>query len=122
MSHVLNETLKNMHDALVGHEELKSKVTGVYSHVPAQATFPYIVLAPHQMEDCSSKTHHGMRATIDVRLMTRDSLPKSLRSLEVITRLFQEPHWGLRFEKACLESKDANTSVWTRRYKMLADM
>lgn len=117
MSHILSQTLQHLHDVLHHDASLKEKVTAIYGVVPSQAAIPYLQLKLHEIVDYSSQTIQVIKAILDIKLITRHSLPQTLALLENIEKAIGKGCPFMIFEKAFFDQRDQQTMIWTRRYR-----
>ena len=62
---------KAIYDALTADASLNALVAGIHDSVPAETSFPYIVLGEIQGRDWSTKTTSGARLLITVDVYSR---------------------------------------------------
>lgn len=79
------ELQKAIFVALSGDGELSGLVSGVYSHVPQDATFPYVKIDSISAGDSSTLASRGIRGAISVLVLSRERGSKE--ALNIITEI-----------------------------------
>lgn len=71
MSNCLLEFQKAVYDQLMNNSVLMALVTDVYSHVPQETRYPYLVMNKGQSDDFRTRTTSGIRVQLTIKLYSR---------------------------------------------------
>ena len=81
MSNILLSVQDAVLASINNNENIKNNVSGVFTHVPANSKFPYIVLGKMELKDKSCKTNNYFDAYINIMIYSKDRNYKMLFSL-----------------------------------------
>jgi len=63
---------KGIYDVLTKHEKLKSKVSGVFDHVPDNKKFPFVTIGDDNSEPWETKTFKGESVTHTIHCWSKE--------------------------------------------------
>lgn len=67
------ELQKIIHQNLNDNQKVKNFVTGIYTKVPQDTVFPYLVISFDDIREDSSFTEDGYNISLSVKILSRDS-------------------------------------------------
>jgi Protein of unknown function (DUF3168) len=81
---------KAVYDALTANADLTAAVSGVYDHVPADTSFPYVTIGETTIADWSSKSFDGQAHALTLHIWSRARGRKEAK--EIMALLYDTLH------------------------------
>lgn len=99
---------KAVYAALTGDTDLMAVITGVYDHVPAETTVPYIVIGDDTSIEFDTKTNVGEEVTLTIHIWSEHEGRKELKEIQ--------GHLARILHDQLLTVEDHNTVLVRREY------